>query len=133
MGPCRGGVATCSAGAAAGQAADHRNPRRGHGFALESIDGRVCTAVARTRLDRGLHRRDRVSLGGGDTASASPRSRPEFVRLKVDVIVVVESASSPERVMRMPGSYAGLVRALDLSPLLVDASLNRISAFRQPF
>ena len=31
----------------------------------EPMDRRFCAAAARTRLDRGPHRRDRVSLGGG--------------------------------------------------------------------
>ena len=31
----------------------------------EPMDRRFCAATARTRLDRGSHRRDRVSLGGG--------------------------------------------------------------------
>ena len=35
------------------------------GFGLEPMDRRFCAAAARTRLDRGPHRRDRVSLGGG--------------------------------------------------------------------
>ena len=38
------------------------------------MDRRLCAAAARTRLDRGPHRRDRVSLGGG-THRALRRNR----------------------------------------------------------
>ena len=38
------------------------------------MDRRFCAAAARTRLDRGSHRRDRVSLGGG-TQRALRRDR----------------------------------------------------------
>ena len=38
------------------------------------MDRRLCAAAARTRLDRGSHRRDRVSLGGG-THRAFSRDR----------------------------------------------------------
>ena len=40
------------------------------------LDRRFCAAAARTRLDRGPHRRDRVSLGGGTHRALLPRSRP---------------------------------------------------------
>ena len=60
-----GGMAARGAGAAAGKAADHRVLGREHGFGQEPMDRRFCAAAARTRLDRGSHRRDRVSLGGG--------------------------------------------------------------------
>ena len=40
----------------------------------EPMDRRFCAATARTRLDRGSHRRDRVSLGGG-TQRALRRDR----------------------------------------------------------
>ena len=36
-----------------------------HAFVPEPTGRRFCAAAARTRLDRGPHRRDRVSLGGG--------------------------------------------------------------------
>ena len=36
-----------------------------HACGREPMDRRFCAAAARTRLDRGSHRRDRVSLGGG--------------------------------------------------------------------
>ena len=36
-----------------------------HAFELEPVDRCLCATVARTRLDRGAHGRDRVSLGGG--------------------------------------------------------------------
>ena len=42
--------------------------------AAEPMDRRFCAAAARTRLDRGPHRRDRVSLGGG-TQRALRRDR----------------------------------------------------------
>ena len=38
---------------------------REHAFGPEPMGRRFCAAAARTRLDRGSHRRDRVSLGGG--------------------------------------------------------------------
>ena len=47
---------------------------RGHAFGLEPVGRRFCAAAARTRLDRGPHRRDRVSLGGG-TRRALRRDR----------------------------------------------------------
>ena len=47
---------------------------------------RLCAAAARTRLDRGPQRRDRVSLGGGRSERFAEIAA-EFVRLKVDVIV----------------------------------------------
>ena len=53
------------------------------------MDRRFCAAAARTRLDRGPHRRDRVSLGGGRTERFAEIAA-EFVRLKVDVIVTQE-------------------------------------------
>ena len=40
------------------------------------MDRRFCAAAARTRLDRGSHRRDRVSLGGGTPRALTPRSPP---------------------------------------------------------
>ncbi len=43
-------------------------------FGREPMDRRFCAATARTRLDRGSHRRDRVSLGGG-TRRALRRDR----------------------------------------------------------
>ena len=67
-------MAARGARAAAGEAADHRVPGRGHAFGLEPMDRRLCAAAARTRLDRGPHRRDRVSLGGG-TRRALRRDR----------------------------------------------------------
>ena len=57
-----------------GEAADHRVLGRGHACGLEPMDRRFCAAAARTRLDRGSHRRDRVSLGGG-TQRALRRDR----------------------------------------------------------
>ena len=71
---CGGGVAARGARAAAGEAADHRVPGRDHAFGHEPMDRRFCAAAARTRLDRGSHRRDRVSLGGG-TQRALRRDR----------------------------------------------------------
>ena len=48
-------------------------------------------ATARARLDRGPHRRDRVSLGEGRPERYAEIAA-EFVRLKVDVIVTAGSA-----------------------------------------
>ena len=53
---------------------------------------RLRAAAARTRLDRGSQRRDRVSLGGG-THERFAEIAAEFVRLKVDVIVTAGTAS----------------------------------------
>ena len=57
-----------------GEAADHRVPGREHICSGEPMDRRFRAAVARTRLDRGPHRRDPVSLGGG-TSRAFRRNR----------------------------------------------------------
>jgi ABC transporter substrate binding protein len=56
------------------EAADHRTVGREHAFGREPMGCRLCAAVARTRLDRGSHRRDRVSLGRG-TRRARRRDR----------------------------------------------------------
>ena len=56
------------------KAADHRVLGREHAFGREPMGRRFCAAAARTRLDRGPHRRDRVSLGGG-TQRALRRDR----------------------------------------------------------
>jgi hypothetical protein len=61
----RGRLAACGARAAAGQAADHRDPGRGHGFGLGALGCRLYAAAARTRLDRAPLHRDRVPLGRG--------------------------------------------------------------------
>src|SRR4030095_16318067 len=45
--------------------ATHWVPWTGHAFGLECMDSRLCSAAARTRLDRGSHPGDRGSLGGG--------------------------------------------------------------------
>ena len=76
-----GGAAAClaarSARAAVGEAADHRVPRAlASASAGGPMDRRFRAAAARTRLDRGPDRRDRVSLGGGTASSATPRSPP---------------------------------------------------------
>ena len=65
----------------------------GFGRRPGAMDRRFCAAAARTRLDRGPHRRDRVSLGGG-TQRALAEIAAEFVRLKVDVIVTAGTAPS---------------------------------------
>src|SRR5262249_35931031 len=80
-----GGVAVRSARAAAGQAADYRVPRRRRANKPTRMGRRICAAVARTRLDRWSHRRDRVPLGRG-TPRALCRLRAEFVGRKVDLI-----------------------------------------------
>ena len=71
---------------AAGQGADHRVPRRGDACGLRPMGRRICAAAARARLDRGPHRRDRVSLGEGRSERFAEIAA-EFVRRKVDVIV----------------------------------------------
>src|SRR5262249_2282615 len=83
-------MAACSARAAA-KAADSRVPGNCRTFGLEPMDRRLCTAAARTRLDRGPYGRDRVSLGGG-RGERFAEIAAEFVRLKVDVIVTVGGA-----------------------------------------
>jgi putative ABC transport system substrate-binding protein len=50
------------------------------------VGRRLCAATTRTRLKRGSHDRDRISLGGGRSERASEIAA-EFVRLKVDIIV----------------------------------------------
>jgi putative ABC transport system substrate-binding protein len=55
------------------------------------MDGCLCYAPARARLDRGPHHCDRVSLAEGRTERYAEIAA-EFVRLKVDVIVTVGSA-----------------------------------------
>jgi hypothetical protein len=52
-------------GPTAGEAADYRVLRTEHTFSHELMGRRFCAAVARTRVDRGPHRRCRISLGGG--------------------------------------------------------------------
>src|SRR5262249_40536940 len=44
------------------EAASHRIFGLDHGFCRKSTDRRFCAAAARTRLDRGPHHRNRVSL-----------------------------------------------------------------------
>ena len=60
-----------------GKMPDHRLPGRGDArLGLGRMGRSFRAAAARARLDRGPHRRDRVSLGGGTQPSATPRSRP---------------------------------------------------------
>src|SRR5262249_5661013 len=61
----RGGVAARGTRAAVGEAADHRALGPDHAFRRQPTGYRVCATAARTRMDRGAHRRDRVSLVGG--------------------------------------------------------------------
>ena len=68
------GVAAHGAGAAAGEATDHRVVWDGRGFGVGPVDHSFCAAAARTRLDRGAHRRDPLSLDGG-TRRALGRDR----------------------------------------------------------
>ena len=70
---------------AAGQATDHRVPRHGDAFSLEPTDRRLRAAAARTWLDRGSHRRHRVSLGG-KTGERFSEIAAEFVALKVECL-----------------------------------------------
>ena len=86
-------MAARGACAAAGKVANYRLFGREHGFGLAPWTRRFCAATERTRLDRGAHRRDRVSLGGG-SHRAFAEIAADFVRLKVDVIVTVEPAQS---------------------------------------
>ena len=38
---------------------------RRHAVPLEPVGSRLCAATTRTRLERGSHHRDQISLGGG--------------------------------------------------------------------
>src|SRR5712691_9456347 len=67
-----GGVAVGGARAATG--AGDRLSRGEHAFIPRPFVYRFCTAAARTRLDRGPHRRDRATLGRG-TQQALCRNR----------------------------------------------------------
>src|SRR5262249_18345667 len=67
-----GGVAGRGASAAAGDADDRRS-RRGNGLGWEPVGNRLYPAASRARLDRGPHRRNRISLGGR-TQRAFPRA-----------------------------------------------------------
>ena len=58
------GVAGRGPGAAE-QDANRRIPGRQHAGRRRTMGCRLCAAAARAGLDRGTHRRDRVSLGGG--------------------------------------------------------------------
>ena len=69
-----GGVAARGARAAAGKLPTIGFLGASTPSAMEPMDRRFCAAAARTRLDRGPHRRDRVSLGGG-TQRALRRDR----------------------------------------------------------
>src|SRR3984893_5717827 len=62
---CGGHAAARRTRVAAGEAADHRVSWHDRGLGLGAMDRRFPAAAARTRLDRGSHHRDRVSLGGG--------------------------------------------------------------------
>ena len=79
-------VAARGARAAASEASDHRVSGFADAFHRGTMGRRFCAAAARTRLDRGPHRRDRGSLGGG-AIERFAEIAAEFVRLKVDVIV----------------------------------------------
>ena len=56
------------------KAADYRIPGCGDSLSLAPMDRCFCAAAGRSRLDRGPHRRDRISLGGG-TPGALRRDR----------------------------------------------------------
>ena len=63
-------------GATASEASDHRLSGDCSGFGLGPMDCRFRAATARTRLDRGTHRRDPISLGGrthGSLFCAKPK------------------------------------------------------------
>jgi hypothetical protein len=70
-----GRMAACGARAAGGEAADHRVSGRGHGFGLEAMGGRICTAAARIGLDRRPHDRDRIILADVPDADVPPLLR----------------------------------------------------------
>ena len=87
-----GGVAACCARAAGGRSCRPSGSWvRGTSSAQSPWTAAFDAAAARTRLDRGPHHRDRVSLGGG-TQRALAEIAAEFVRLKVDVIVTTAAA-----------------------------------------
>jgi ABC transporter substrate binding protein len=68
------------------QAARHRVASPGHGHIPRPMVRRYGTAIARTRLDRGSHRRARISLWRGVNERYAEIAA-EFVRLNVAVIV----------------------------------------------
>ena len=78
------------------------------------MDGCFCRATTSTRLDRGPHHRDRVSLVRGDAPSASPRVAAEFVRLNVDAIVT-NGGSAP--VIKQATSVIPIVFVLGNDPV----------------
>src|SRR5262245_61736078 len=69
----RGGRVVARGARAAAGDADDRRSRRGNGLGLEPVGNRLYPAAARARLDRGPHRRNRISLGGR-TQRAFPRA-----------------------------------------------------------
>ena len=73
-----GDVAGCGAGAAVGQAADHRIPGREHACGPRRMGRGLRAAATRTRLDRGSHHRDRDIAGRRTAPSAMPRLRPSL-------------------------------------------------------
>src|SRR5262249_28667439 len=95
-----GGVAACGARGAAGEAADHRIFGREHACGPERTDRRFRATAARTWLDRGPYRRDRVSVGRGRSERFAEIAT-ELVKLKVDVIV---TSSTPAVIARMGAS-----------------------------
>jgi hypothetical protein len=66
------------------------------------MDLRVCPAAARTRLDRGSQRCDRIPLGGEGRNERYAQIAAEFVRLKVDVIVTSGGAAAVPMLARAP-------------------------------
>ena len=85
-------MAARGAGAAAGEAADHRVPGCQYAFRPEPLDSRVCAASAELGWIEG--RNVAIEYRWAETRfERSPEIIAEFVRLKVDVIVTHATAN----------------------------------------
>ena len=84
-------MAARGAGAADGEAADHRFLGCDHTFGREPVGRRFCAAAARTRLDRGRTVAIEYRWAEGRNERFAEIAA-EFVRLKVDVIVTAGGA-----------------------------------------
>ena len=105
-------AARCARGAGR-QAADHRVPGLGLGLVLEPMGRSICTAAARTRLDR--RRTVVIEFRWADGHSERfAEIASEFVRLKVDVIVT-SGAAAPAA--KQATSVIPIVFAVAIDPL----------------
>jgi len=102
------------AGAAGGQAADHRVSGFGS-VSLDSVDCRFRGATARTRLGRGSHGRNKYRFSEGRPERVAEVAA-EFVQRKVDVILTYGSA------------VAAFKRATTTIPIVFAAAFDPISS-----